>query len=106
VIDGLIADPSDDRVAFAVTAGALVSEILRTRDAGKTWAPLALPGGESWVQLRIDPLSPHALYAIGEHLYRSDDQASTWRVLAKVPERGDFTPSAHPGGTGYLLSES
>jgi len=101
-VDQLLAHPTDGNVAFAFASGSL----LRTRDAGKTWASLALPAGESWVQLRIDPLPPHALYAVGEHLHRSDDQASTWQDLANVPERGAFELSAHPAGAAYLLGES
>jgi len=105
-VDQLVAHPTDEQVAFAVSAGPMASEILRTVDAGKSWSHVPLPVGEAWVQLRIDPLPPHALYAIGAQLHRSTDRASTWLVLAKVPERGDLELSADASGAARFLGES
>jgi photosystem II stability/assembly factor-like uncharacterized protein len=105
-IDELVAHPSDGNVAFASTRFGDVEYIgMRTRDAGQTWEHWALPSGESWVKLQIDPRPPHALYAVGERVSRSDDQGSTWRILSDTPARyGNFGISPHPGGKRYFLN--
>jgi|GEM_PF-3228853 len=105
-VDDLIVHPGDGSIAFATSGLPEFAGILRTNDAGQTWERLALPSAEARVTLKIDPLPPHALYAVGEHLSRSDDQGSTWRVLADMPARfGDFELSPHSSGTRYFLDQ-
>jgi hypothetical protein len=68
---------------FALTA----DRLLRSDDAGETWAPVPLPPppvsrGESWAA--VDPTNHDVIYAAGaDGLYQTRDAGASWqRVLA------------------------
>jgi photosystem II stability/assembly factor-like uncharacterized protein len=80
------------RRLFAPAGGALLAstdqQLLRTDDAGQTWAPVALPAATSIAA--VAPTDPDILYAAGaQGMYRTDDQGTTWRlILEYTPDVG------------------
>jgi photosystem II stability/assembly factor-like uncharacterized protein len=63
----------------------------RSRDGGRTWRDLRVPGESELEQAIVataaDPIAPHILYGVaGRQLYRSDDAGGAWRrVGAQLP---------------------
>jgi photosystem II stability/assembly factor-like uncharacterized protein len=56
----------------------------RSRDGGRTWRALRVPGENEFdraiVATASDPTAPHILYGVaGSQLYRSDDAGGAWR---------------------------
>jgi photosystem II stability/assembly factor-like uncharacterized protein len=103
-VDCLVAHPADSNVAFACSPKRDSEGFLRTLDGGREWSRFAGPIDGSVISLRIDPLPPHALYALGQRLYRSKDQGSTWQTLTDLPhEMRSFDFDPQPGGARYAL---
>lgn len=101
----LLVNPAMHSVAFAcpnyLNDGPV---LLRTLDGGKTWSTIPTPGREDYLSLSFDPRPPHALYARGKRLYRSDDNGDTWKHLADVPAQASgLLIDPHPGGARYTL---
>lgn len=77
---------------FAPSSGAFFAQtalaLMRSDDAGATWAPVALP--DSNHILAIDPTNHQVLYTAGQDgAYVSRDDAASWnRVLAYGPTLG------------------
>ena len=94
----LTVDPADRQVVFA-NDGAL-----RTLDGGITWEPVSIEG-EAHFQLQFDPQPPHALYAVGQSLHRSEDHGDTWQKVTGLPaDRREFALDPNPGRARYVLS--
>jgi photosystem II stability/assembly factor-like uncharacterized protein len=72
----------------SVYAGSEFSNWLRSRDEGRTWAPLGVTGAERVFRMELDPVVPGTLYAstFEGGLWRSDDEGSTWTRLGTVFE--------------------
>ena len=63
--------------------------LLRSDDGGATWRPVSLPPADAQQPqvLAIDPTNHTTLYATGaEGLYKSDDDAASWRRLLPIVE--------------------
>jgi photosystem II stability/assembly factor-like uncharacterized protein len=90
-VTGLVAAPSDGRVAYATSPGGL----FRTRDGGRRWTVVASSLGAAPQLLAVDPARPATLYAwTGERLARSADGGRRWRVLGRLPRSAGRAPSA------------
>jgi photosystem II stability/assembly factor-like uncharacterized protein len=83
---------------FATTRDAL----LRSEDAGATWAPVTLPSppaGRREPSVAVDPTNHAVLYAAGAGgLYKSSDDAATWALLLPTTEtvlRVAVSPADH-----------
>ncbi|MDX2165959.1 MAG: hypothetical protein SF182_02810 [Deltaproteobacteria bacterium] len=80
--------PTDPPTLLARTPYAVT---MRSRDGGRTWRALHVPGETEFertiVATASDPTAPHILYGVaGKQLYRSDDAGGTWRrVAAQLP---------------------
>jgi photosystem II stability/assembly factor-like uncharacterized protein len=109
-------DPQDPNTLFAGTRPAALH---RSRDGGKSWSELAVPGiaqfsevnmGPTRVtQLLFDPFVPDTLWATVEigGIYRSDDRGNTWRLLTNGLISGDvhgIAVARTPGGVARVLA--
>lgn len=114
----VLVDPRDARrVTVAVSTGG----VYRTRDGGESWEPanrgvsaVFLPEGQQYPdhgqcvhKVARDAENPDRLY-LQNHwgVFRSDDDAATWRpVGAGLPSDFGFPVAAHPrrGGVAYLF---
>jgi len=80
--------------------------VLRSRDAGRSWAPLGL--AEQPVKaLALSPREPDTVYAGTRpaRLHRSDDGGATWRELAgfrRIPGRWWWFSPAEPPWQAYV----
>ncbi len=77
--------------------------VVRTLDGGRTWQRIAVENDYYW--LHFDPSPPHALYAVGQRLYRSADHGDTWHTVTELPGQGDVELDPNPGGARYILGE-
>jgi photosystem II stability/assembly factor-like uncharacterized protein len=105
-ITNLVVDPADAEVVFA-RPGLSGDEqgLLRTLDGGLTWTRVAVKG-ERDVSVQFDLRPPHALYAAGQRLQRSEDHGSTWHVVTELPTgTRDLVLDPNTGNARYVLSE-
>jgi photosystem II stability/assembly factor-like uncharacterized protein len=85
----VIAPASGALFVIGQDAGSVV-RLLRSDDGGGSWRPVALPppttsGGSQVVA--VDPTDHTTIYATGaEGLYKTDDDAASWRVLLPAAE--------------------
>jgi len=102
-----VVDPGDPRVVFALSGVSGGGEgVLRTLDAGLTWERITVEGERYVSSVHFDPRSPHALYAVGDHVSRSEDHGRTWQlVVALPPNIRDFELDPNAGGARYVLGE-
>jgi len=101
----LVAHPTDAQIAFACPIDDSPElGLMRTLDGGATWSRISTP--ESAWSVQIDPIEPHALYALGQHVYRSLDHGDTWQPPLDFPSNPySFELAlAGPGGSRYTLS--
>jgi len=80
-VGGIVIDPlnSSNVYAAAVNYSTLGSVLLRSTDAGQTWAAVSAPSAGF---LAIDAVSTNVLYLLGDGLYRSTDKGMTWSPTA------------------------
>lgn len=103
----LTVDPADRAVLFAL-AGSSDEEgqALRTRDGGLTWDRFSLEG-ETYFRLEFDPQPPHALYAVGKSLHRSEDGGDTWQTVTELPaDLREFSLDPNESKARYVLGET
>jgi len=105
-VTNLVVDPADPKVVFALPGVSGDDDgVLRTLDGGLTWERIAVEG-ERYVSVYFDPQPPHALYAVGERLSRSEDHGSTWQAVTELPaNQFDFELDPNAGGARYVLGE-
>ena len=105
-VSNLVAHPSDPRIAFGLP-GSGGPGFLRTLDGGQTWSQLPSPEADSIHTLHLATTPAHDLYALGQNLYRSQDQGDTWQRLAAAPPHSyEFQLASSPGDTPYVLGSS
>lgn len=86
-VQDLAVDPSDPQTVFLaadVSSGAQ-SGLLRSRDGGRSWDSIGLPG--SYLQVEIDPEHPERIFALFSYtsLQRSLDGGETWQTVLEPP---------------------
>jgi photosystem II stability/assembly factor-like uncharacterized protein len=83
--------------------------MIKTVDAGKSWSPVPnVPRELKSPHVSIDPLPPHALYAVSgltEIIYKADSDGGSWRELSRLPFGAvGLVLDPHPGGVRYAVS--
>lgn len=92
----LMVDPQDESTAYAIVGGVGIGRtgdlVLRSLDAGRTWAELPLPGLSTHLSIAGTDPPTLVLQALDEGaaggryaLYVSTDRGETWRVSAGLP---------------------
>ncbi len=81
-VNDVVIDPFDAQVLYVATAR---KGVFRSRDAGATWAQVAVGMGatEDVSDLEADPNRRGVIYASGFAVYATTDGADTWRELGK-----------------------
>jgi photosystem II stability/assembly factor-like uncharacterized protein len=105
-VNRLTVDPADSQVVLAAP-GVSGDEngVLRTLNAGRTW-DRARVEGESYLSVYFDPQPPHALYAVGKRLSKSQDHGDSWQTVAELPtDARDFQLDPRPGKKRYVLGQ-
>lgn len=70
--------------------------VLRTRDAGKSWKKIAIPGGEKldFRDVEVLPHGPVLVLSAGpgdlSRIYRSTDDGKTWTLVYTNPDKDGF----------------
>ena len=85
---GIAVKPDDPRTVFLTLGDSTpgrVGTVMRSRDAGATWASLDLPvqpNSAVWT-VSLPPAAPDTVFAASRYgyLYRSDDGGDSWRKL-------------------------
>jgi len=85
---GIAAKPGDPRTVFLTLGDSTpgrIGTVVRSRDAGVTWEPLALtvqPNSAVWT-VAVSSSAPDTMFAASRYgyLYRSDDGGDSWRKL-------------------------
>jgi photosystem II stability/assembly factor-like uncharacterized protein len=85
---GIAVQPGNGQTIFLTigdTTPGRIGTVMRSRDAGQTWEPLALPvpaNSAMWV-VHLGAADPKVVFAGSRYgyLYRSDDGGDTWRKL-------------------------
>ncbi len=95
VIDNLLVHPREAaRVFAAYYTSDGTGGLVQTRDAGVTWAPLAVPGSPSLRAIAMAPGDMARLYVGGiGGVWRSDDDGVTWRNINGVGLPSNFIES-------------
>jgi photosystem II stability/assembly factor-like uncharacterized protein len=104
-IQGIRVDPRDAGSVYAGSTAWVTSGLYKTRDAGKTWQPVAQSSGKNmdygWITqwgptvtcLAVSPADPaRVAFGTSGHLFVSADSGATWdqRYCRELPD-GRFT---------------
>lgn len=97
----IVGHPKDSKTLYA---GVEVGGVYRTRDAGKKWYDLSIPGADVHA-IQISPARHDRLYVTtGEGPYTSDDGGFTWKEIGGSNRRSyAMGVAAHPTETDRVI---
>ncbi|HVE75831.1 MAG TPA: hypothetical protein VND22_03570 [Actinomycetota bacterium] len=101
LVSGLGTHPKDPKTVFA---GVEVGGIYRSRDAGKKWFDLEVPGSDVH-SIQVSPAKHERVFVTtGQGSYCSDDEGFNWRQMGQTnPRQYSMGLAAHPAEADRVI---
>jgi photosystem II stability/assembly factor-like uncharacterized protein len=95
VVDNLLVHPTDDDTVYAAYyRGNGSGGLVRSRDGGRNWQPLLVPGAPSLRAMAISSTEPDIMYVGGLGvIWRSNDGGDTWTDVGDNRKPFEFVES-------------